>query len=57
MVVLEELNKIPFGPAVPKMLVNTAKKEIVSSIHTQKNRIYQYTLPTLITTLSKYDYY
>ena len=37
--------------------MNVAKKEIVDSIHMQKHKIYQYTIPTLISTLSAYDYY
>jgi hypothetical protein len=42
---------------IPSILVNAAKKEIVDSIHMQKHKIYQYTVPTLIYTLSTYDYY
>lgn len=42
---------------IPSILVNIAKKEIVDSIHMQKHKVYQYTVPTLIYTLSTYDYY
>jgi hypothetical protein len=56
MVVFEELNKIPLGPAVPSILVNISKKEIVSSIRTQKHKLYQNTVPLLLTTLSAFDY-
>ena len=48
---------MPFGPPIPKIIINVVKKEIVSIIQGQKNKRYHYTLPTLVTTLSNYDYY
>jgi hypothetical protein len=56
-VVFQELNKHTVGPSIPPILVNTAKKEIVNCIHTQKTKIYQYTLPSLVNTLAAFDYH
>jgi hypothetical protein len=55
--VFSELNKFPISKEIPPILVNMGKKEIVDSIHLQKHKVYQYTVPTLINTLSAYDYY
>lgn len=56
LLVFGELNKFPLKE-IPAILINVAKKEIVDSIHMQKTKVYQYTVPTLINTLSNYDYY
>jgi hypothetical protein len=57
LIIFSELNKYPLAREIPPILVNIAKKEIVDSIHMQKHKVYQYTIPTIIATLSAYDYF
>ncbi len=37
--------------------MNVAKKEIVDSIRMQKHKVYQNTVPAVLTALSAYDYF
>lgn len=57
LIIFAELNKYPLAREIPPILINIAKKEVVDSIHMQKHKVYQYTIPTIITTLSSYDYH